>query len=449
MSTAGPIVSLDEATRLHQAGHLDQAARMYEALLVQPGVAILARFNLGLIELGRGRVAQAASHLTQALREKPDHPDRARVVRELGLTLFDHGYREVARPWLEEAMIQDVEDPQIRQAWQRSRAPAWLAPEVYDPVQERSLLRAAPREGSSYIYTIDVVGTCNLRCPSCPVGNQPASPRKRGFMPLQQFAEIIGKIREESPVDEPEIWLFNWGEPLLHPELPAMIKLLNSHGLSSFLSTNLNIRKGLEATIAEGPGTIKVSLSGFSDETYSRTHTRGKLSLVKENLFRMRELIDAHAVSTRVWVGQHVYRHNRQEVQAVADLCRELRFDHRPIAAFYQPLEKLLDIAEGRMVDEPVFGLMLEHPAEYIPRIAASRDKRYDCELRANQTVINHDGQVALCCSVYEPHNMLGLDFLAASRDEIRARKYEHPTCDRCYRAGLAYLPPRLPSSSR
>ncbi|MEN1728027.1 MAG: radical SAM protein, partial [Pseudomonadota bacterium] len=327
--------------------------------------------------------------------------------------------------------------------------PSWLAPEVFDPLQQRSLFRAAPREGNSYVYTIDVVGTCNLRCPSCPVGNQPDSRRKRGFMPFEQFSKIIDKIKAESPIESPEIWLFNWGEPLLHPELPAMISLLRQHGLSSFLSTNLNIKKGLEETIAAGPDTIKISLSGFSDETYSRTHTRGKLELLKANLYRLRELIDHHGVTTQVWVGQHIYRHNQDDLQAMAALCRELEFDHRPIAAFYQPLEKLLDIAEGRMIDESVLKLMLEHPAEYIPKIAGSRDSRFDCELRANQTVINHDGQVALCCSVYEPENLLGVDFLESPREEIEQRKYAHETCARCYRAGLAYLPSRLASSSR
>ncbi|AKS41369.1 radical SAM protein [Wenzhouxiangella marina] len=399
--------------------------------------------------LHEGRLAEAASVLAAALAERPSLPERPELVRDLGLALSQHGFREAARPWLEEALTHWVDDESVQQAWQRSRPPSWLEPEVYDPLQQRTLYRSSPREGSSYIYTIDVVGTCNLRCPSCPVGNRPDSERARGFMPLDRFTAIIDKIQAESPSRDPEIWLFNWGEPLLHPELPAMIGLLNARGLPSFLSTNLNVRKGLDALIEAAPGTIKISLSGFSEDSYARTHTRGKLALVRQNLERLRELIDRHQARTRVWVGQHVYRHNLDEVEAVGELCRALGFEHRPIAAFYQPMEKLLDIAEGRMVDEPVMKLMLEHPAEYLPRIAARQDRRYDCELRSNQTVINHDGQVALCCSVYEPENLLGVDFLTTSRADIEARKYRHPTCQRCYRAGLAYLPSSLSSNLR
>jgi len=447
MSTTDLSTRLDTALDLQRSGQLQAAAQGYRDLFNEPAVAASARLRLALLDLEQGRLADAAAGLAQALAEQPDHPDRPMAVRVLGLELNRHGYRESARTWLEEALIHFPDDEAVAQAWQRSRPPAWLAPEVYDPVQQRSLYRASPREGSNYVYTIDIVGTCNLRCPSCPVGNRPDSPRPKGFMPLEKFAAIIDKILDESPADQPEIWLFNWGEPLLHPDLPAMVELLNERGLSSFLSSNLNINKGLDALIAAGPGMIKISLSGFSEASYARTHTRGKLDRVKENMHELRRLIDQHRAPTRIWVGQHVYRHNLKEVEAVAELCRELDFDHRPIAAFYQPLEKLLDIAEGRMVDEPVLRLMLEHPAEYLPRIAAGRDLRYDCELRANQTVINHDGQVALCCSVYEPDNQLGLDFLSTPRAAIEDRKYSHPTCARCYRAGLAYLPSRLANS--
>jgi MoaA/NifB/PqqE/SkfB family radical SAM enzyme len=448
MSNALPRQRLEAANAAHQDGRLETAAEIYRELLTSPEVALPARFNLACVQLRQGLLSEAAEGLTRTLAEDPSNPYRPWAVREMGLALFRHNFWEVARPWLEEALIEYPDDPAVQQAWSRSRPPPWLAPEAFDAGRDRTLLRAAPREGSSYVYTIDVVGTCNLRCPSCPVGNLTASSRPRGFMPLGLFEQIVDKLIEESPVPRPEIWLFNWGEPLLHPDLPAMIKRLNQHHLPSFLSTNLNIRKGLDKTIAANPGTIKVSLSGFSQATYGKTHARGRIDRVKDNLYRIRRLIDRYRVGTRVWIGQHVYQTNRHEVEPVAELCRELDFDHRPIAAYYQPLEKMLDIAEGRMSDEPILGQLLEHPAEYLSRQARWRDQRYDCELRANQTVINHDGSVALCCTVYEPANMLGVNFVDTKREQIETLKYEHETCSRCQRAGLAHVPSRLARSS-
>ena len=57
------------------------------------------------------------------------------------------------------------------------------------------------------IYNIDIAGTCNLRCPSCPVGNHDQQgyglKRKSGFMDIQMFEDILTKIGLED--SEPEI----------------------------------------------------------------------------------------------------------------------------------------------------------------------------------------------------------------------------------------------------
>lgn len=38
-------------------------------------------------------------------------------------------------------------------------------------------------------YFIDVVGGCNLRCPSCPVGNSPEADHSKGLMDVQLFKD--------------------------------------------------------------------------------------------------------------------------------------------------------------------------------------------------------------------------------------------------------------------
>lgn len=429
------------AVAAHRSGDAGLAERLYrERLADAPGDPV-ARFNLGTLLLGRGEVAEAAVLIARALGEAPRHPLRAETVRALALALFRAGHWEIARPWLEEARLGAPLDAELDLAWSRARAPAWLEPEVHDPQLGETLRRGAPREAGTYVYTIDIVGTCNLRCPTCPVGNLADSARPRGFMDYALFERIVDKLARESPAATPEVWLFNWGEPLLHPEAPRFLRLLRERGLPAHLSTNLNVRHGLDEVVAADPASLKVSISGYSAATYADTHRRGDLELVVANLRALRAALDRHRVGTRIWVGQHVYRGNQHEVEPLGALCRELGFEHHPIAAFYQPLEKLIRIAQGEDLREPVLDQLLEHPASYLRRFAATRDRGYDCELRANQTVINHDGTVALCCSVYEPENQLGLAFVDAPRALIEQRKYAHPTCASCQRLGLAYAP--------
>jgi hypothetical protein len=121
----------------------------------------------------------------------------------------------------------------------------------------------------------------------------------------------------------------------------------------------------------------------------------------------------------------------------------ELGFAYHPITAFYMPLERLIDYLEGKPNprDKGIIEDLLRKPEE-IPRgAAARRSGHFDCELRFNQTVINHDGSVALCCTVYDRENMLGVNFLDADFAELEARKYAHPFCETCYRYGLEYAP--------
>jgi hypothetical protein len=63
-------------------------------------------------------------------------------------------------------------------------------------------------------FDLDIVGTCNLRCPSCPNGNAPELRSRSGIMAPRLLEAILDKALGEC---EPAlVSLFNWTEPLLH-----------------------------------------------------------------------------------------------------------------------------------------------------------------------------------------------------------------------------------------
>ena len=435
------------AEALAAAGRDDEARRLFRrALDRSPGNARAAE---GLV-----RLLLAAGDLRGAMAVGEDalsrHPDEARLSllhADIGLALWRARLWEDAEPWLARAAALEPWNTDAAAALRRVRRPDYLAPEVFDPQLGRSLRRYSAREGDTYIFVIDVVGTCNLRCPTCPVGNSPERPK--GFMDLGLFGRILAKIRREAPAPHPQVNLYNWGEPLLHPDLPAMIDMLREAGMRSCLSSNLNVRRGLEAVIAAEPDELKISLSGFSQATYERAHARGKLDVVIANMRLIRSAAERHRVATRIWVGHHIYRSNRHEVEPVRQLCRELGFEYHPIAAFYMPLERLLDVIEGRpnLRDGGIVDDLLRSPGELQREIAAGRSGCMDCELRFNQTVINHDGTVALCCTVYDAPNMLGVNYLDEDFATIETRKYNHPFCLTCIRNNLHYVPQELDPS--
>lgn len=415
------------------------------ALALQPGhpdsTVALAR-----LELSRNHLTSALRLYREAAQAAPFDLSLQALRREVGLALYARHYWEEAAQLLRDAAAAEPWDHRLKAAAARASVPPYLAAEIDDPSLGRTLKRYAPREGTKYMFIIDVVGTCNLRCPTCPVGNSGHEERAVGFMPVELFAQILDKIARESPVPDPSIVLFNWGEPLLHPQLPRILDLIRQKGFRSYLSTNLNIKRGLEDVIAAGPDDLKISISGFSAGTYARTHARGNLDLVKANMLRLYELREAHKVSTHIWVGHHIYRSTQHEAEELRETCARLGFGYHAIPAFYMPLERVVDVIDH---GDPSAGVDIiddlpVHPAERAAHAARTRSGRYDCELRFNQTVINHDGSVGLCCCVYDRTSMLGVNFLDEPLPQIEGRKYRHPFCKTCFAKNLNYAPAEL-----
>ncbi|CAA0105232.1 7-carboxy-7-deazaguanine synthase [BD1-7 clade bacterium] len=448
VSAAGDAL-FQQALAHQNGGQLDSAILAYQSVLIEAPQRLDASHNLAVCQLNNGQVKPALLRLEDLFERHPEHAGMRGTPKQVGMKLWQLRYWEAAIPWFIRALTIDPSDSQCAWILERIRPASYLAREAYDELEQDTLVRARPKEADTYVYTIDIVGTCNLRCPSCPVGNSESGDRFTRSMPSETFDAILQKIHRESPVAKPQIWLYNWGEPLLHPQLPQLIKTVKSYGYTCHLSSNLNIDKGLKEVIKAGPDELKISLSGFSPETYAISHTRGKLWLVKSNLYKLREYLDMYSSTCRVWVSQHIYHHNRHETEAVNQICQELGFEYQPIQAFYQPLEKLLAIAEGdqSVLDEPIISQLLIRPDQQIAFSQAYQLKQYDCELRFNQTVINADGSVATCCNQYDAANGLNLQFLDASHKQIEEKKYRSTLCQRCRKAGLDYAPKALPES--
>jgi len=424
-------------------GRMEEAEASYRrALQIKPNFAE-AHNNLGSVLRNLGRLDEAEACCRRALEIRPDN---AEAHNNLGGILHNLNRLEEAEACCRRALqikpdfaatlgvLNDIFRKQ-------GLVPDYLAPEIFDYANGRLLKRYFPRESSTFIYVVEVAGTCNLRCPSCPVGNFPDANRPKGFMELDLFRDIVEKIKRDRVVEKPNVWLFNWGEPLLHPKLPEMISILKQNNFYVMISTNLNIKKNLEEIIRSNPDEIKISLSGYTQEFYSKTHVKGNIELVKENMKLIRSLINKFNVSTRVWVGHHLYRHNSHESDAVQNFCRTLGFTYNPIQAFYQPIEKMIDLIEGKCSagETDVLNNLPVHPLDNLAKKRETINRDLDCELRFNMTTINYDGSVATCCGCYDYQNMLGVDFLDASQDEIQELKYRNPFCKKCYDYGLQY----------
>jgi len=292
-------------------------------------------------------------------------------------------------------------------------------------------------------FHVDILGTCNLTCPSCPVGNSANIKAPTGHMSLELLDKILKKATAECEVTG--FALYNWTEPLLHPKLPDMIRLIRSYEINCLLSANLNLIKNINAVMEANPGGLRITVSGFTQEQYGWTHRDGDIEVVKKNMAEVARAKERSGATTNVTVGFLRYLGNHDDELKMKEYATSLGFGFEPLWAYLMPLEKVLAYAEPDSID-----VELTHDdRELINRLAlpldrsievAKKYKERPCNLRDRQMALNFRGEVMLCCTVYDQGKYKLANFLDTPLDELQDVKYRHSMCGSCMKHGLHVL---------
>lgn len=292
---------------------------------------------------------------------------------------------------------------------------------------------------SKFLFYADVIGACNLRCPTCPVGNLPDVPSAVGSMTADLLDRILTKALGECIVTE--MGLYNWTEPLLHPHLSDLIRIVHAHGIQCRLSANLNLARNLEAVLRENPEFLCVTVSGFTQETYGVTHKGGQIEKVKANMVELARLARDLGARTRVEVGYLRYLSNLHEEEQMRRFATDLGFAFHPRWAWLTPLEKVLGhrgeagydtpTAEDRRVID-MLGLPLDGALD-----ATSKNPTPRCALLEDQVTLDVRGNVQLCCAVYDPARFTIANFLDTTLETIQDLRRARTTCAACMKHGV------------
>lgn len=295
-------------------------------------------------------------------------------------------------------------------------------------------------EKPPFVLDVDIVGSCNLRCPSCPVGNSPDLRTRSGVMEPEMLASILDKAMRECQLTA--VGLFNWTEPFLHPRLPEMIRAVRSRGLPCALSSNLNITCDFPEVLAADPTSIRVSLSGFKQETYGATHRRGNIERVKQNMQRLAEAKQATGSQVDLHVLFHRYLGNHDDERQMQAFAEELGYRFEPVWAYLMPLEKNLAF----LGEENAGTTITQGDQELIAKLALRPDeasqaalpyKHQPCVLQTERLVIDHEGGVQLCCATFDRSKYTVADYLTTPLAEIQQRRKQNSLCGTCAKHGL------------
>lgn len=304
-----------------------------------------------------------------------------------------------------------------------------------DLVRQHNLTRRLRhKQRADHYFYVDIVGTCNLRCPSCAVGNS-GVPMSKGLMSLDAYQAVLDKIKTDyAHYKRTFIDLYNWGEPFLHPELAKIITATHKAGMGVGISSNLNVAPDMRDIVKAGADYIRISVSGFYDETYRTTHKGGNILAVKSNMYKLAELCQRYRSDTVVQVGFHVYRGNfPRDFLAMRALCDELGFVFAPILATLMPAEKAVQVAQGDTsgLDKALLDNLVLPIDDSLRMFKELGPPAKDCQHRQARSTINWDGTVALCCATYDSAP-IAKSFVDSSPEELRKLKYSHPYCGTC-----------------
>jgi hypothetical protein len=259
-------------------------------------------------------------------------------------------------------------------------------------------------------------------------------------MPLADFRAILAKILRETAIVS-HVSLYSWGEPLLHPDLAAIVHALHDENVAAAVSTNLSFTnpKILERLVEAAPDYLKISLSGFDPDIYNVTHEGGDIEVVKANMVTLREMLDRRQVQTFVDVNYHLYRNNNgRNLERMRRLCDDLGFTLSTVNALVMPVERVIAHCEGSP-DEKTAALSDLLLVTIDEGREATKDFRdVPCRFLSNQVNIDWDRSVQLCCVCFEkPDSVIVADYLECAPEELNAKKQGHPLCEKCVHYGL------------
>lgn len=298
---------------------------------------------------------------------------------------------------------------------------------------------------------IDVVGRCNLKCPSCPMGNSFDRDSVGGTMSPELLRQILHKAVGEMPIDF--VGLYNWTEPLLHPRIGELVMIVKSLGLKCYVSSNLNIAKRLEDLVQSAPDFLRISVSGFTNATYQKQHAGGDIEVVKSNMRLLADLVEKYRPRTHIEVYYLRWLGNFDEELLMEQFSRRLGFSFTADWAWMSPIEKVIGIASEDAA------AVSEQDRETVQSLARPFEATLDglkkfanfgpCPYFSDYLVLDCAGGVSLCCGVYDQHLYTVGNYLDHSLQDLLKLKGKNPhcrmLCKQCMGLGLPALGMNIP----
>ena len=160
-------------------------------------------------------------------------------------------------------------------------------------------------------FAIETVLGCNLRCVECAVGSELVQ-RKHGVMSYERYLAVMEKISAHASY----IYLHLWGEPMLNPDIYAMIAHA-SRTCRTNISTNgvLMDDAAAKKLITSGVSEIIVSIDGMTQAVYEKYRRNGDVRKALSSLVHLVKYNRLYGDRVDISPQFIVFEHNRHQMR--------------------------------------------------------------------------------------------------------------------------------------
>ena len=267
---------------------------------------------------------------------------------------------------------------------------------------QHRVLKSACVSGYPHYLTIESGNVCPLKCVFCPTGQRKEGLPK-GFLSFTNFKKIIDELGEYLYGIE----LYNWGEPLLNPEIFKMVRYARDKNIFVTISSSLNhFNKTIcQKLIRSDLNLLMISLDGASQETVKR-YQRGNsfenvVNNVKLIVDKKKELKRGKLFLQWRFV---VTKYNEYEISKTREIAKKIGIDFVELGSFRYDMSKL-PFLDNISEYEKVKGWLPKNEAYSCFDYAHKRKKillNNNCSFLWTRSVVNWDGSVFPCCAVFD-----------------------------------------------
>lgn len=298
--------------------------------------------------------------------------------------------------------------------------------------------------------TFEVSSICNAQCKWCTTGienrkgnsNENGTLKKEYFADAKVFEETIEYLFDKQILKtNAGVDLFNWGEPLLNPEIKKICKILSDRNITTCISSNGSRVVNFEKSEIVALESFYISMPGFSPKSYDRIHGFN-FETIKSNILNLSQILKKAEFKDKITLYFHVYQFNINEILPAYEFAKKNDMNFMAVFAFLADFDYFNLFMRNKLRAEIMVEAQKELFLNFYEDCLREYTEDYVCP-QYRKLVLGPQGQIIPCTFLNEKDS-LG-DVKKYSLDEINKLKINRGKCNLCKASGQHYIVHNIP----